>query len=65
MLVRVERHYLADGDGSVWELVIGPAYWESETEKYTDIVGDPVEKLLDGGIQKMTHWMPWPEDLNV
>jgi hypothetical protein len=65
LLVRVERRYLSDDDGSIWEKVFGPVIWDIGIEAFTDIVGEPVNIMLENGIQKMTHWMEWPAELNL
>lgn len=65
LLVRVERKYLDDIDGSVWEKIFGPVLWCKENEMFVDIVGEPVNTLLVDGIQVMTHWMEWPAELNL
>ena len=65
LLVRVERKYLSDDDGSIWEKVFGPVIWEDEIEAFTDIVGEPVNTPLQDGIQMMTHWMEWPAELDL
>jgi hypothetical protein len=65
LLVRVERKYLSDDDGSIWEKVFGPVIWEDEIEAFTDIVGEPVNTSFQDGIQMMTHWMEWPAELDL
>lgn len=64
-LARVERYFVDETDGSVWEGVIGPIFWEDALEAFTDCIGTPVNKRIKGGVQKMTHWMEMPVSLST
>jgi hypothetical protein len=62
-LARVFRQFAEDYGN--WPLVLGPVIWEKEMERFTDLVGNPINTPIEGGIQRIVGWMEWPEDFDV